>query len=225
MKKWVWRISELSPNSKNMRAQLFKKICVQPLKKSCARIFFWVWKDFGDSPKSFFPFLFLFWKNDIKQRFLCEFGESPLAPNSYVFSVSLEKRNEFGVSLEILQTLPKLAPSSYFFYISSFFGEKRNEFGVSLEIFQTLSKLISNPLQTQMISFFRVFFLYCFFPCLFERFRSGFGDYPNSLQARSKLICFHFFCCYFLFYILFWTRGMSLEILQTLSKPSPKLIF
>jgi len=53
-----------------------------------------------------------------------------LEPNSYVFSVfryfivSLEKRNEFGVSLEILQTLPKLAPSSYFLYISSFFGGK-----------------------------------------------------------------------------------------------------
>ena len=64
---------------------------------------------------------------------------------SCYFIVSLDKRNEFGVSLEILQTLPKLAPSSHIcFFISSFLGEKRNEFGVSLEILQTLSKLAPN---------------------------------------------------------------------------------
>ena len=39
-----------------------------------------------------------------------------LSPNSYVFFnyfiFSLEKRNEFGVTLEILQTLSKLSPNS-----------------------------------------------------------------------------------------------------------------
>ena len=45
---------------------------------------------------------------------------------------------------------------------------------------------------------------------------------PNSLQTRSKLICFHFFCFMFFYIILFLKKrnefGVSSEILQTLSK-------
>ena len=63
---------------------------------------------------------------------------------------SLEKRIEFGVTLEILQTHPKLAPNSkdFIFLFYFFFFEKRNEFGASLEGLQTLSKLSPNSLQT-----------------------------------------------------------------------------
>ena len=166
----------------------------------------------------FFSIYILFWTRGMSLEWVWRF--SKLAPNSYVFSVSLEKRNEFGVSLEILQTLPKLAPSSYFFYISSFLGEKRNEFGVSLEIFQTLSKLISNPLQTQMISFFRVFFLYCFF---FHVCSNDLGVGLEIIQTLSKpapnsYVFIFSVVIFFSIYILFWTRGMSLEC-------SPKLIF
>ena len=68
------------------------------------------------------------------------------------FHFCLEKTNDFGVSLEILQTLSKLAPNSYVSDFSVFFvlfyllfvllfWEKGNEFGVSLGILQTHPKL------------------------------------------------------------------------------------
>ena len=110
---------------------------------------------------------------------------SKLAPNSYVFIVfcyfivSLEKRNDFGVSLEILQTLPKLAPSSYVLFISSFVGGRE-------ENLQTLSKLTSNSLQTQMFSFFRVFFLYCFFHVCLEK-TNDLGVSLEIIQILPKL--------------------------------------
>ena len=53
---------------------------------------------------------------------------------------------------------------------------------------------------------------------------------PNSLQTRSKLKWFHFFCCYFLFLFIYifgqeewvWSGfGDSPNSLQTLSKLSP----
>ena len=104
--KWVWRTSKLSPNSLQTQKKyafttfFLKKICVQPLKKTQKKVvnayFFWVWREFGDSPNSFFSPFFSFKKENplkkknIKQRFLCE----------------------FGVSLEILQTLSKLTPNS-----------------------------------------------------------------------------------------------------------------
>jgi len=72
----------------------------------------------------------------------------------YFFHFSLEKTNDFGVSLEILQTLSKLTPNPlqthvfrfFCFFFGSFlfillFWEKGNEFGVSLGIFQTHPKL------------------------------------------------------------------------------------
>ena len=61
-----------------------------------------------------------------------------------IYIYFLDKRNEFGVGLEILQTPSKLICFFYFFAL-----EKRNEFGVTLEILQTLSKLTPNSLQTQ----------------------------------------------------------------------------
>ena len=119
------------------------------------------------------------------------------------------------MSLEILQTLPKLAPSSYVLFISSLWGEERNEFGVSLEIFRTLSKFTSNSLQTQMISFFRVFFLYCFFHvCLGKT--NGLGVGLEIIQTLPKLapnsyVFIFSVVIFFSIYIFFWTRGLSLE--------------
>ena len=62
-----------------------------------------------------------------------------------------------------------------------------------------------------------------FFSCLFgkdERFRTEFGNYPDSPQTRSKFIWFHFFRCHFLFFFFDKRNefGVGLEILQTLSK-------
>ena len=138
----------------------------------------------------------------------------------FCYLLFLDKRNEFGVSLEILQTDSKFGPNSYvfMFFLFYFFFEKRNEFGVSLEIIQTLSKLTPNSIQTQMISCFIVF-PFIVFSFLFgkdKRLWSEFGDSPNSLQTRSKLICFQIFLFFFvLFYLLFFyffgKRGMSLE--------------
>ena len=131
-KRWKNEFGE-SPNSlqtqKNMRPQFFsKQICVQPLKKKLCTHIFLSLERFWRFSKLIFPF-FVFVLEKWHQANI----------SSYVFSVfryfivSLEKRNEFGVSLEILQTLPKLAPSSYFLYISSFFGGKEewvwSEFG------------------------------------------------------------------------------------------------
>ena len=71
------------------------------------------------------------------------------------------------MSLEILQTLSKLAPNSYVFIFFVFFSvllffEKMNEFGVSLEILQTLSKLTPNSyvfiLYALFVSILPVFF-------------------------------------------------------------------
>ena len=105
---------------------------------------------------------------------------SKLAPNSYVFIFLffflcylcfLKKRNEFGVSLEILQARSKLIcfHFSVFFPILLFL-EKRNEFGVGLEILHTLSKLTPNSLQTHM------FFCYFIFG----------GEKLGILQTHSK---------------------------------------
>ena len=122
--------------------------------------------------------------NDIKQRFLCDFGDSPNSLQTrsklicFHFSVFflcylcfLKKRNEFGVSLEILQARSKLIcfHFSVFFSILLFL-EKRNEFGVSLEILHTLSKLTPNSLQTHM------FFCYFIF----------WGEKLGILQTHSK---------------------------------------
>ena len=161
-------LQTLSKLKRNMRAQLFFKqnMHAATQKKLCTHICFWVWKDFGDSPNSFFIFCF-FWKNDIKQRFLCEFGVSleilqtlsKLSPNSYVFFVILFFLWKIGMSLERVWRFSKLTPNSpqtrsklkgFHFSILPFFLEKRNEFGASLESLQTLSKLSPNRLQTHV---------------------------------------------------------------------------
>ena len=99
-------LSKLSPNSKkyacttffkkNMRAASQKKV-VHAYFLSLER----VWREFGDSPNSFFP-LKKKMKNDIKQRFLCE----------------------FGVSLEILQARSKLICFHCFLLFHCFFGKE-----------------------------------------------------------------------------------------------------
>ena len=95
------------------------------------------------------------------------------------FHVCLEKTNGLGVGLEIIQTLPKLAPNSYvfifsvviFFSIYIFFWTR----GLSLEWvwrFFTLSKLIC------------FFFTILFFSL--EK-RNEFGVTLEILQTLSKL--------------------------------------
>ena len=132
---------------------------------------------------------------------------------------------ELGVSLEILQplskVLSKLGPNSYVFKsLFSFFlfvfflgGEKK---GVSSEILQTLSKLAPNPYACK--AFF--FIVFGTGVCL-----EWLGDSPNSVEfgtptQEQQIFCFcvvkswnvQTFPCDF---------GVSLDILQTLSKPIP----
>ena len=97
--------------------------CSHSKKELCTHIFF----EFGENLEifqthfSFFLNIPKIFENYIKQRFLCEFGVSFLQTRSklicfhfsvFLFYFFLEKRNEFEVSLEILQTLSKLAPNS-----------------------------------------------------------------------------------------------------------------
>ena len=83
---------------------------MQPLKK-VVHAYFLSLERFWRFSKLILPF-FCFLKNDIKQRFWSEFGDFPSSLQTHVFIVfccfiaSLEKRNEFGVSLEILQPDP-----------------------------------------------------------------------------------------------------------------------
>ena len=70
-----------------------------------------------------------------------------------------------------------------------------------------------------MFPFFSFFFLFYYFFGKGEWVWSEFGYSPNSLQTRSKLICFHFFR--FFCFTFFWKRGMSLEWVWRFSKLSP----
>ena len=188
----------------------FKKNMCAATQKSCARIFFLSLERFWRFSKRILPFFIFYFfvfflKNDIKQTSLCEFGvnlEILQARSKLIcfhcfllFHCFFGKEewvwSELGESSNSPQTRTKLI---FYFYFIFFWGEQRNEFGVSLEIFQTLSKLTSNSLQTQMISFFRVFFLYCCFSCLFGK------DERFSLQTHMFsffLLSFSFLCIYF----------------------------
>ena len=139
-----------------------KKICVQKLfclfyglaariffvKKTCARIFFWVWREFGDSPN---PVLMLIkektWKLTSSKHFPVS---SKLFPNSYVqyllFFFFEKERSELEYSPNSFEThlsLEHQHTKNRMFFC----GQKLKlskfccEFGVSLEILQTHSKL------------------------------------------------------------------------------------
>ena len=149
---------------------------------------------------------------------------SKLAPNSYVFIFLfylflfyfcfLKKRNEFGVSLEILQTRSKLI-CFHFFVIYSFWTR-----GMSLEWVWRFSKLTPNSVQTHMFS---CFFYFTFFGKE-EWVCSEFGDSPNSLQTRSKPKWFPSLFFSFLFgkNKRFWSElGGSPNSLQTHPKLAP----
>ena len=92
----------------------------------------------------------------------------------FYFTFFFEKRNEFGVSLEILQTLSKLDPNSNDFMFNCVFPllffhfclEKTNDFGVSLEILQTLSKLAPNSYVSDFSVFFGSFLFIIYFTFL-----------------------------------------------------------
>ena len=141
----------------------------------------------------------------------------------FFFHVCLEKTNDLGVSLEIIQTLSKLAPNSYVFivsvviffsiyiYIIYFFSTR----GMSLEWVWRFSRLSPNSYYFLTYSIF-----------LWKRGMSlewlwRFSKFfPNAPQTRSKLKGFHFF--YFIFFLEKRNEfGASLESLQTLSKLSP----
>ena len=102
---------------------------------------------------------------------------------------------------------------------SFFLKKKRNMFEnyikqrfLCLEILQTHSKFAPNS----FVFIFSVLFFLCYF-CVFEKEEwvwSEFGDPPDTLQTRSKLIC-----VFLLFH--FWKRGLSLEWVWRFSKLSP----
>ena len=229
-------LQTLSKLKRNMRAQLFFKQNMRAAtqKKLCTHIFF----EFGKileilqtrSKLIYFYFFkfHLFWGE--KRN---EFGK--LDPNSndfmfycvfplLFFHVCLEKAHDFGVSLEILQTLSKLTPNSLQTHMFSFFMLLFSfsiyiyfwTRGMSLEWVWRFSKLSPNSY---------VFFYYFIFSL--EK-TNEFGVTleilqilsklsPNSPQTRSKLKGFHFFY----FTLFFWKRGMSLERVWRVSKLSP----
>jgi hypothetical protein len=104
---------------------------------------------------------------------------SKLSPNSlqaHIFFISHlflgEKRNEFGVSLEIFQTLSKLISNPLqtqmisffrvFFLYCFFFHVCSNDLGVGLEIIQTLSKPAPNSYVFifSVVIFFSIYILF-----------------------------------------------------------------
>ena len=142
----------------------------------------WVWSEFGDSPNSL--------QTQVQSHFFS------------VFTFFLKKMTEFGVSLEILQTLSKLGPNSNisiflcFFYFN-FFVEKKRLNLESPNSLQTHSKLGLNS------RFWFFLFSFLIFGKLIE-FGVSLGilqTFPNSLQSRSKLsnlyFLFFFFCIFF----------------------------
>ena len=189
-----------------------KKICVHNFflsgcthicfEKNCGRIFFWVWREFGDSPNSFFHLFWkkhFFWKMTSSKDFFVNlewvWRFSKLAPNSYVFIFLFyfflfyvcffEKEewiwSECGDSPNWLQIRSKLI-CFHVFSILLFFWKR----GMSLEWVWRFSKLTPNSIQTQMISCFIVFSLYCFFHFCLEK-TSDFGVSLGVLQTLSKL--------------------------------------
>ena len=176
----------------------------------------------------FFLFLLFFWKRGMSLEWVWRF--SKLSPNSYLSIflnlLFLDKRNEFGVSLEILQTDCKFGPNSYVFMFFLFYFFLGRE-----EWVWRFSKLSPNSLQTQMISCFIVFSLYCFFIFVWKRQTTLEWVWRfSTFQTRSKVICFHVFLFFFvlfylLFILLFWEKGnefgMSLEWVWGFSKLTP----
>ena len=186
---WVWRFSKLSPNSLQTRSKLkwFHFLeCFSFCFFSCL-----FGKDerfrseFGDYPNSlqtrsklicfhffrchFLFYLYIFWTRGMSLEWVWRF--SRLSPNSYVFFnfFSLEKRNEFGVTLEILQTLSKLTPNSlqtqrisFFLFYLLFFGKR----GMSLERVWRVSKLSPNSVQTRskLMFFLAIYVTLCHNP-------------------------------------------------------------
>ena len=284
---WVWSELGESPNSLQTHKEIFvwyhfSKKCFFKKKrkkwvwKSVQTFFWWlhayffwvwrVWREFGESLEilqtHFFLFFskktFFFLKNDIRQRFLCEFGASlewvwrefGESPNSlqthkeifawcyFFFKDFLFWRKKMGkkMSLENLQTLSKLKKNmrsqlffEFFWVVERIFFSKKKlwthiffwvwrEFGESLEILQTHFFLLFFKKNWKMTSS-KDFFVSLEWVWRFSKLS------PNSLQTRSKLICFHFFRCFFSSLLFFLEKrnefGVSLEILQTLSKLAP----
>ena len=221
-------LSKLSPNSKKYACTIFlqekyactiflqeKYACSQSIKKGkkvCARIFFfWVRREFGESLEilqTHFVFVFFAKKKsekmkiDIKQTLPCE----------------------LGVSLEILQTLSKvlskLGPNSYVFKsLFSFFLFVFFLRGGKREWARRFSKLSPNWLQTHMRA--------KRFSLLFLEQECVWSDL-ETLQTQLNLEHQRKNNKYFVFVVKSWNVqmfpcdfGVSLDILQTLSKPIP----
>ena len=226
---WVWRFSKSAPNSYVFIFLLFTLFGQEE----------WVWSKFGDSPNwlqirsklvcfHIFSILLFFGK---EEWVWSEFGDSPksLQTRSKLkrfhvllcfplsFHVCLEKTNDFGVSLGVLQTLSKLTPNSLqtflvLFYLFYFLGKR----GMSLEWVWGFSKLTTNSNH--------FYFVLCVFPLLLtqtffweERNENGvslkvlqtFSKLtPNSLQTHMvSFCCFLLFCQLIVF--LFFEKGIT----------------
>ena len=193
----------------------------------------WVWSEFGDSPNSLqthmfscFCYLLFFGQEEWVWRFSQTDSQIRSKLISFhVFSILFfgEKRNEFGVSLEILQTLSKLIPNSlqtrmfsdfsvlfvlFYLLFILLLWEKGNEFGVSLGILQTHPKL-------KWLLFFSVCFPFIvILNIFFGEERNEFGVSlevvqtlsrltPNSLQTHMVSFCCFFFIVNLLFFSFF----------------------
>ena len=170
---WVWRFSKLSKLTPNSYVFIFLLFAFFGQEE-------WVWSEFGDSPN---------WLQ-IRSKLICF--------HFFCFIFFWEKGNEFGVSLGILQTHPKLKWFLFFSlcvslycYLKHFLGREEwvwSKFGGSSNSLQTYSKLAPNS-----YGFILLFLLYCqlivfilsvIFTGSFLRKRNEFGGSPKSLQSR-----------------------------------------
>ena len=185
-----------------------KKICVQPRQnrknlneKSCERIFFLslerVWREFSKlSPNSLFPNWLFQTHKEKSHLFVISWHQK---------KISIEKSLE-KMSLENLQTLSKLKKNmrSQLFLkkiciqplkkkskkvVNTYFLWVWREFGESLGILQThFFPICSKKKKAHLKKKIK------------QRFLCEFGVSLEILQARSKLICFHWFLLFHCFF-------------------------
>ena len=216
--KWVWRISKLSPNSKKYACTIFlqeKYACSQSIKKAKKFVhsyFFWVRREFGESLEilqTHFVFVFFLQKKSQKKW-------------------KLTSNKHFPVSLEWVWRFSRLSPKSspnsvqthmfskvyfHFFFLCFFFGGGKREWA------RRFSKLSPNWLQTH-IRAKRFSLLFLEQECVWSDLETLQTQLSLEHQRKNNK--------YFVFVVKSWNVqmfpcdfGVSLDILQTLSKPIP----